>query len=315
MTGNPTGPSPATPPAALRAPPAKARPLRAQLLKNGVKGATAPLRVQGRALAFLPNGKQGFALVVVLWTIALLALLTSTLLADARTEAKLTLNRRDEAIGVAAADAAISATILDLLRPGLAAGAPRRVGPATVSVSLENLSGRMNPNIVSALMLNALIQRLGVSQQAAEALAAAIVDWRTPGLNPSPHGAKAAAYRAAGLSYGPPGRPFEHLDELGAVLGMTPSLLAALTPHLTLWSTTDPDPAYADAMVLDALRLAGVQPVAGGQDEAQVVAITATATLPEAPVVSRRAIVRFGYSPDGRGWRVLDWDGGEAGSR
>lgn len=258
------------------------------------------------------HGQCGFALIVVLWTVALLALLASTLLANARIEAKLTLNRRAEAIAVAAADAAISAAILDLLRPGVATGGTRRVGLVTVSVGLENLSGRLNPNVVSALMLNALLQRLNVSQQAAENLAAAIVDWRTPGLSPSQHGAKAAAYQAAGLPYGPPGRPFEHLDELGAVLGMTPALLAAMTPRLTLWSTGDPDPAYANTLVLDALRLAGVQPVVAVRNDAQVIAITATATLPDAPRVLRRAVVRLGYSPDGRGWRVLAWNDGEA---
>ena len=271
-------------------------------------------RGQGFVAAPRP-GQRGFALVIVLWTVALLALLASTLLADARTEAKLTLNRRAEAIAVAAADAAISAAILDLLRPGLATSGTRRVGTVNVSVGLENLSGRLNPNIVSARMLNALLLQLGVSQQAAENLAAAIVDWRTPGLSASPHGAKAAAYRAAGLPYGPPGRPFEHLDELGAVLGMTPALLAAMTPHLTLWSTTDPDPAYADGVVLDALRAAGVPPVATGQNEAQIIAISARATLPDAALVLRRAVVRFGYSPDGRGWRVLAWDDGEANLR
>jgi len=260
-------------------------------------------------------GERGFALVVVLWTLALLALLASVLLADARTEEKLTANRQADAVGLAVADAAISATMLDLLRAGNVPAGARRVGSAMVSVSLENLSGRMNPNIVSVVMLNALLQRLGVPQQAAESLAAAIVDWRSPGLSPSKHGAKAAEYRAAGLPYGPPGRPFEHLDELGAVLGMTADVLAALTPHLTLWSTTDPDPAFADALVLDAMRLAGVPVVAAASTEAQVIAITAAATLSDAPLVTRRAVVRFGYSPDGRGWRVLAWDDGEPGPR
>jgi len=92
---------------------------------------------------------------------------------------------------------------------------------------------------------------------------------------------------------------------------MTPGLLAALQPHLTLWSTGDPDAASADAAVLDALRVAGVPPVAANSTEARVIAITATATLADAPEVARRAVVRFGYSPDGRGWRMLAWDDGE----
>src|SRR5258708_1084906 len=85
-------------------------------------------------------------------------------------------------------------------------------------------------------------------------LAAAIVEWRTAGQMARTHGAKAADYRAAGMTCGPPGRPFENLEELGYVLGMNPMLLAAMKPHMTLWSTVDADPTFADALVLGALR-------------------------------------------------------------
>jgi general secretion pathway protein K len=259
------------------------------------------------------SSQQGFALVIVLWTMALLALLLGILLAGARTEVELTTSRRDEAVASAAADGAIAATVLDLLRaPAMAPPGRRRIGAAAVAVTLENLSGRINPNIVSAETLRALLVLVGAGEMA-ERLAAAIVDWRTPGLAPSPHGAKRAEYQEAGRSYGPPGRPFEHLSELGAVLGMTPAVLVALLPHLTLWSTTDPDPAFADAVVLTALRMAGVPSVAAGATDTQVIAITATATIPAGAHSVRRAVVRFGYSPDGRRWRVLAWDDGEAG--
>lgn len=256
----------------------------------------------------------GFALLIVLWSVAVLALVTGTLLSGARVEMRLAANRRGAAVASTAADAAISAAILDLLRAEGTTAARRRMGQADVAIRLENLSGRINPNLASAAMLNALLQSLGMAAQPAERLAAAIVDWRTPGLSPSAHGAKAAAYQGANLPYGPPGRPFEHLDELGAVLGMTPAVLAAMTPHLTLWSTSDPDPAFASAPVLVALRAAGAPPVPARSTEAQVIAITAAASVPDAPLVTRRAVVRFGYSPDGRGWRILAWDDASADS-
>jgi general secretion pathway protein K len=260
------------------------------------------------------RNQRGFALIVVLWTVGILALLVSTLVAVARVDTKLSSNRRGEAIARAAADAVLSEAVIEILRSGAVIAGPRRFGAVRTEVRLENLSGRINPNIASATMLRALLLRVGVLPGPAESLAAAIVDWRTPGLSPSPHGAKAADYRAARLNYGPPGRPFESLAELGYVLGMTQPILTAIRPHMTLWSTTDPVPAYADAVVLGALRLAGAPPAASAGTEAQVIAMTATATMPDAPRVTRRAVVRFGYSPDGRGWRVLSWDDGEASS-
>jgi len=258
------------------------------------------------------RAQRGFALIIVLWAVGILALLVLGIVSVASREAKLTTTLRAEAVARAADDGVLSEVILEVLRSGTTVPGPRRFGAVQVAVGLVDLSGRMNPNLASAVMLQALLLRLGVSPQTAEYLAAAIVDWRTPGLTPSPHGAKAAQYRAAGMTYGPPGRPFENLDELGYVLGMTPALLAALKPHLTLWSTSDPDPAAADAVVLGALRVAGAPPVAARSTEARVIAFTATATLPDAPTVTRRAVVRFGFSPDGRGWRVLAWDDGES---
>jgi general secretion pathway protein K len=257
------------------------------------------------------GAQQGFALVIVLWTVGIIALLVSALVVEAGRQARLTATLRGQATARAAADAALSAAILDVLRTGNAVSGPRQFGGSRIAVLLEDFSGRLNPNLASVVMIQALLSQLGVGAAPAAHLAAAIVDWRTPGLNPSPNGAKAPQYRAAGMAYGPPGRPYENLDELGFVIGMDRELLAAMKPHLTLWTTADPDPTFADAMVLAALRASGAPPVAAASTEARVIAITAIAGSPDAPTVTRRAVVRFGYSPDGRGWRILAWDDGE----
>jgi len=164
------------------------------------------------------KGQRGFALIIVLWAVGILALLVISLVSDASREARLTTTLRGQAVARAAADAVLSEVILEVLRSDTVVLTPRRFGAVQVAVGLVDLSGRINPNFAPARMLQALLLRLGVVPRAAEYLAAAIVDWRTPGLHASPHGAKAAEYRAAGMTYGPPGRPFENLDELGYVL-------------------------------------------------------------------------------------------------
>lgn len=255
--------------------------------------------------------ERGFALLIVLLTLGLLALLVSTLAGNASQDAKLATTLRAEAVDGAAADAVISEVIMDVLRSGIASAQPRRFGPVRVTIGLQEFSGRMNPNIAPATMLEALMLRIDLTPGVARSLAAAVVGWRTPGSNPSQQRAKAVEYRAAGLSYGPPGRPFENLDQLGYVLGMTPAILLALKPHLTIWTTGPPDPAYADALVLAALRDAGAASASRSAEVARVIAITAVASQPDAPREIRRAVVRFGFSPDGRGWRILAWDDGE----
>ncbi len=267
-----------------------------------------------RPATTIRRSERGFALLVVLWTLVFFGLLVAHLAASGRTETVLTVNLLRTAKLEAAADGAIQQVIFGLMRRDQSRLAPGgtyrvRIAGTEVSVRAQSQTGLVNPNVVQVGLLRALMIRLGVYPPAAASLAAAIIDWRSPGQAPTEHGAKAPQYRAAGLTYGPPGEPFRDLGELADVLGMTPELLQHLRPHLTLWWDGDPDPAYADPVVQLALRDTG-SPAANGRERADsyVVALFASAVDGRGGHVVRRAIVRIGFSPDGRGWRVIAWD-------
>ena len=51
-----------------------------------------------------------------------------------------------------------------------------------------------------------------------------------------PNGAEEAAYRAAGLPWGPKNAPFETVEELQQVLGMTADIYKRVAPSLTTYS-------------------------------------------------------------------------------
>lgn len=259
-----------------------------------------------------PSAERGFALLIVLWTLVPIALLFVMLTAAARSDARLTANLRDAAELEAVADGAIYTTLFDLLqRRGAARDSPpaaARLPGADVAVEVDSQSGLVNPNIAAADLLAALLVRLGADPGQGSRVAGAIVEWRSPGRQAGRNGAKAAQYRAAGLGYGPPGAPFESLGELGDVLGMTPALLAALAPHLTLYSDGDPDPALADPVVRATLRDLGIVERAGQAAPTGVVAISARARRADGAQALRRAIVRVGSPADRRGWRVLRWE-------
>jgi general secretion pathway protein K len=256
-----------------------------------------------------PSGTQrGFALLIVLWLLVPLSMLFLMLTGTARSDAQLTGNLRAATELEAAADGAINTVIFDLLRHG-GSGGQASTGPSSVAatdVEIVSQSGLVNPNVVSVELLQALLLRLGVDPAQAARLAVAIVDWRTPGQRAGGSGGKSADYRAAGLQYGPPGAPFETMAELRDVLGMTPAILAAVTPYLTLYADRDPDPASSPAVVQAALRDVGAGTGAAAED-AEVVRITATAQRPAGRIV-RRAVIRIGFSANRRGWRVLAWD-------
>jgi hypothetical protein len=116
---------------------------------------------------------------------------------------------------------------------------------------------------------------------------------------------------AAGLDYGPPSAPFETLGELGRVLGMTPAVLMAIRPHLTLFGPPEPNPVSTDPVVAAALALSSPasQPVAQpGQASPDnlTVRITALASGPGNARVTRTAVVRTGATLP-RGYAVLAW--------
>jgi general secretion pathway protein K len=150
--------------------------------------------------------------------------------------------------------------------------------------------------------------RLGAGPAEAERVAAAIADWRTPGQVPRPNGAKAAQYRAEGRDYGPPGAPFESLDELQDVRGVTPPMLRALLPYLTLYADRDPIPALAPPVVAAALGDLGVRGGRGPADAGDVFRITAAAAGRDGVLVVRSATVKLGLSNNGKAWRVLSWE-------
>jgi len=263
-----------------------------------------------------PGNRRGFALLIVLWTLVLLSLLVTHLSATGRSEARIASNYASNAQAEAQADGAVFEAAFHVINGEWAPDGKDRqlqLAKGVVGLRLLSESGKVNPNIASTDLMASLLRVLGEDPGQASALASAIADWREPGDQPRPDGAKAPQYRAAGLDHGPPGSPFESLDELGRVLGMTPQLLAALRPHLTLFQFGDPDPSIADPVVLQAMKqMPGQvgQPIfpPGLTAGLQTMTIIAEAHSNSGGLFTRRAVLRVGPAFE-RGFQILVWDG------
>lgn len=262
--------------------------------------------------------ERGFALLLVLWAMVLLSLIGTRIAASGRAEAQLAANVRDAAATQAAADAAIQEAAFHLLdapaRRWAADGSERRLampGGVGVAVRVESEEGKVNPNLASAALLAALLHEVGTDTRTAGLVADGILQWRFPWGRAGTSDPVLSAYQAAGLSYGPAGAPFRSLDEVGAVLGMTPDLLARLRPFLSLFADTEPDPASASPPVLAAMRAAeGDVPVAASAPAAPptVVGVTAVAAGPNGTRFARHAVLRLGDAPGASPVRVLAWN-------
>jgi general secretion pathway protein K len=262
------------------------------------------------------DGRQsGFALLIVIWALVLLSLILTHVLSAGRSEAQLARNLRLAAEAEPVADGAVQNTIFQLLQP------PPRGWPlqgrhhlilpgGAADVVIENVAGKINPNAADEPMLDAILTLCGASATEVGKIAQAIMVWRAPATSPD---AGIAVYRAAGLSYAPPGAPFATNDEIGLVVGMTPHLQTCLRPHLSVYQENDaPSVAAADPFVAQALGLVARQSgeasvLATDASGDPVVTITAAAVGPGGGRFTRRATVRLAAGRLGRPFRVLTW--------
>ncbi len=255
--------------------------------------------------------ERGFALLIALWTLVLIALIVTYMVSAGREQTRLASNLRTEAELSAAADGAVQEAIFRVLDKSeahwLADGAPRRIvaGAALIDIRITSESGKVNLNTASPELLMALLVETGTPPGLARSIAANITVWRSPVAQAAD---LSGAYGAAGRDYAPPNAPFETLEELGDVLGITPAILQRILPYLTVYHDGDPDPAIAAPPVLRALEdLNGKLPtgIRAPPDES-VVEVTAVAWQGRARQY-RRAIVRLNPGQGGQLYEILDW--------
>jgi len=251
----------------------------------------------------------------------LIALIVIHLTATGRTELRIAGNLAANAAAQAAADGAIYQAIFNVLDPRQDERWPLdgsthelQIGNSRVTLRLENEAARVNPNLASPALLQALLDAVAGNREQAAAVASAIAEWVGAKKGPQPFTGINADYRAAGLNYGPPGEPLESIDELGRVRGMTPDLLNSLRSHLTLFGPAVPEAAGADPVVALALAeatrtLPGLAPPRAIADNSGMLTarIIAAARGPGNAVANRIAIARVGPSVP-RGYAVLAWE-------
>jgi general secretion pathway protein K len=264
---------------------------------------------------------RGFALIIVLWAFVLISLIVIHLTATGRTELRISGNLAANAAAQAAADGAIYQAIFNLLDPQQDERWPLdgsthelQVADSRVTVRLDDEAARINPNTASPALLQALLGAVASNQEQAAAVASAIAEWIGTRKASRPLTGSNPDYQAAGLAYGPPGEPLESIDELGRVRGMTPDLIEALRPHLTVFGPAVPDAAMADPVVAAAIAEAAktspapALPLATADNSGVLTArISATAQGPQNAVATRLAIARIGPGVP-HGYVVLAWE-------
>lgn len=187
------------------------------------------------------RGERGLALVAVLWMLAMLSAVVVGLGVSARSETRLARSHLDSARARHLAEAGIERAILALLdsreapqlRPDGSRGVELRLAGGTVLASVQDECGKIDLNTGWGELIRGAVQVAGLSGREADAVTDAILDWRDPDDQRRPRGAERRDYERAG-KVGPRNGPFAAVEELRAVMGVTPELYRRLEPIVTV---------------------------------------------------------------------------------
>ena len=215
------------------------------------------------------RNEKGIALIAVVLGLALLSTIAASLTFETRSEARISRNMASHTSARAAADAGIQRAILDWIDSGGAWGGKAKFRPdgtvyawpfgdSTVYISIRDELGKVNLNQAPEALLSALFMFVGVDEGTAAALADAVADFRDIDDFRHPHGAEEADYHRAGLTWGPANGPFQTVEQLQQVLGMSNEIYERVAGYLTIYSvgnTINPD--AADPKLASTLSNAG----------------------------------------------------------
>ncbi|MEN1960997.1 type II secretion system minor pseudopilin GspK [Luteimonas sp. MJ246] len=277
------------------------------------------------------TNQRGAALILVMWLVALLTALIGAYAATARIEYMQGRGLHGAVVAESAARAGLEYALVKVQSPEpdyawMPDGRPQRwsFGAATLEVRIVDESGKIDLNAADAGLLSSLFRALDIEQDRADAVAAAIVDWRdVDDLTQPMGGAEAPQYAQAGRPYGAKNATFDTVAEVEQVLGMDRTLFEAAAPYLTVFSgLPHPDQRFAGGPVLQAL---GVDPQAAlmqrGADDAftpdlvgggsGTYSIDSRARLADGRQAVLRAVVRAGGGGlPGAAYVPLQWEEG-----
>jgi general secretion pathway protein K len=183
--------------------------------------------------------QNGFVVVAVLWILGALATLATvyTLYVSESAAALASYSERLQAQGLALAGVEVAVYRLteNPNAPPARGTFAFRLGKARVAVRFRTETARIDLNFAGKELLSGLFTAIGANRQNADQFADRIIGWRTP-LTADAKDTETSLYLTAGMAHGPRHGPFQHINELGLVLGLPANLVDRALPFLTVYS-------------------------------------------------------------------------------
>jgi general secretion pathway protein K len=194
-----------------------------------------------RLFAEASSKQAGFALLLVLWVLALLSILAAGLAADSHSGDQAALTFVALARARATADAGVTLALATLIEPGPASSWPAdgrtkavRYNDQDISVSVQDEGGKIDLNRAPQPVLAGLLLQLGVDDEAREKIVAAILGRRQAFLGDTaafvPRGQRGNVAFALG------NQAFAAVSEVRLIDGVTDDIYARMRPFVTVYT-------------------------------------------------------------------------------
>lgn len=205
------------------------------------------------------SSQRGFVIIAVLWILIALSSLAVIFSVYLSNSSHALATTDTDLVADAVVSASLELTAYQLMladeksRPS--EGSFRfRLDNAEARVTFMSEAARIDLNSAPKEMLANLFEVLGAEQGAARDIADRIDGWRSPPKSNAAGNSEEALYLSAGLTYGPRGGPFAHVNELSLVLGIPPGFAERVLPFVTVFNgSQDIDVLAAPPEVIAAL--------------------------------------------------------------
>lgn len=200
-----------------------------------------------------------------------------------------------------------------------------------IRVQIADESGKIAINHARKKQLQQMLSTVAVDEELAESLSDAIVDWRDKNEIKGENGAEKQEYEDDGLTYGPRNAPFESLEEVQMVLGMTSEIYRQLENMISIYATKsqinpktaprsvlltlpDVDPAMVDEYIMQRVeqeknseRITAPEWYRGTGAQAKVFMITAEAMMETNISTQVMAVIKTVPSAEKAPFQILKW--------
>jgi len=261
--------------------------------------------------------RNGFVLVSVIWIVGILAAFTISVTVSVRSHALFARNSMSGVLAQAIADGMLRITAYrisygdDIAVPDGRWRLCHWTDEADVGISVQDQSGLVDLNTASAPLILAVLEGLGLSQGEADEIATAMRDYRDADSESDLGRQEPRTY--PGQAFGPKNRPFEAVEELDQLPGMTPVLFGAFRQLATVYNQqTGIDLSTSPAPLLNTLgvtRTSSAGLAFASPRTSRVFSLTVAVQTADGTRFLRRAMMELTGQPQ-RPFVVLDWETG-----